>query len=346
MAPPRSTAVKAKTATEEPVSEQDELDVEIADSAVKAKTAPRGQRRASTAKSMFAAMDDHREFARIVAYGKEGSTKTTSALTASQNGRVLLINAEGGIKKNALRQHGVNTANVAMWPAEPGEAITQRKLDGLFRQIKSDLAADPDAWYAVVMDSATDIVEQMVSFVQTNRVDKIRKRSGEDSVDEVDAFFTDRADYGTMSKMMLDVIRKFRDLPCHLIITALERKDQDKDEGGVKYGPAVSPAVQTPLLGYSDMVLAYKAPDEDGPARALTKRTSLYRCKDRNGVLPMVLAEPTFIRILAYIEGELTPETDPVQATLKAAPAEKTGKKSKKSTRKTPTPENDEEKDD
>ena len=267
--------------------------------------------------SLFADLDSTDEFLNILLYGREGSGKTTAAVTLANlgYGNVLVVNAEGGLKKNTLKRLGIDTSRIKMWPPQ-GESITHRGLDELHRTLKADLANDPKSWAGVVFDSATEIVPALVDQVATDRIDKASKRGV--NIDAVDQFFTDRSDYGTMSKMFRDILRKFRDLPTHFVVTALERRDVDDDSGKVSYGPAVTPGVQADLLGFVDLVLACSAADaEEGkPFRALTKSAGKYRGKDRLGVLPRVLVNPTMPRILAYENGELTEASDPEQAAL------------------------------
>lgn len=280
-------------------------------------TATPPARRAQPARtsSLFTPLRDNKEYIRVLMYGREGSGKTTSALRASTGGKTLIIDAEGGLKQKALAKRGVDVDNVVVFTPPNGEPLTHAHLNSAYRQVQADLAKDPDSWYAVVIDSASDIVTSMVHHVSDDRVTKARERGVE--IDEVDEFFTDRSDYGTMAKMFRDVLRKFRDLPCHLVITALERRDVDEDTGAVMYGPAVSPALVTDLTGYMDLVLACQAANEDGkPFRAATSRTKRYRAKDRLGVLPAVLVDPFFDRIAQYVDGTLTPDTDPIQDQL------------------------------
>lgn len=266
----------------------------------------------------FVPLEDEEEFLNAVFYGREGSGKSTSLarMTALPGtGKVLVVNAEGGLKVKALRKHGVDTSQIAVWPNKAkGEKVSFQGLDMLHRRILADLQRDPTSWKGVGLDSATDIFTAILDHVQAKRVHKL-KMAGKD----VDEDFVDISDYGTMSKMFRDIVRKFRDLPCHVVITALERRDVDKDTGKPQYGPAVTPGLMTDLLGYADVVLMCKAADEDGPFRALTRANSRYRAKDRFDVLPRVMAEPTFDRIMAYVEGTLTEDTDPFQDDLGSA---------------------------
>jgi hypothetical protein len=272
---------------------------------------------ATNKSSLFASLDETDEYLNILLFGREGSGKTTAAVSLANlgYGQVLVVNAEGGLKKNTLKRHGIDTSRIQVWPPQ-GTPISHAGLDEVYRQIKADLAQDPKSWAGVVFDSATEVVQALVDFVATDRIAKAEKKGI--NIDQIDQFFTDRSDYGTMSKMFRDILRKFRDLPCHFIVTALERRDVDEDTGKVQYGPAVTPGVQTDLLGYVDLVLACSAADdsEGKPFRALTRSSGKYRGKDRLNILPKVLVNPTVARILDYENGTLTEDTDPLQKAL------------------------------
>lgn len=267
---------------------------------------------------LFATLEDAEEYLNILYFGREGSGKTTAACSLAELGNVLVVNAEGGLKKNTLKRHGIDVSKIMTWP-KSGEPITHHGLVEVYNQIKADLDKNPNAWAGVILDSASEIVPALVDQVAKDRMEKSAKRG--QPVEGVDEFFTDRSDYGTMSKMFRDILRKFRDLPAHFVVTALERRDVDEDSGKVQYGPAVTPGVQADLLGYVDLVLACSAEDEETgkPYRALTRSTGKYRGKDRLGVLPAVLVNPTVPRILQYEHAEITEKTDPQQERLNNA---------------------------
>lgn len=282
---------------------------------------------ARTTDLLFTPLGDVKEYSRVLYYGREGSAKTTNLLSMANRGRILFINAEGGVKKRALQARGINLDNVAVWPPE-GQEISYQSLRDVYFQIKSDLEDNPESWFGIGFDSITDIVQGILDQVSTHRVEKTRNRGVD--VDLVDSFFVDRDDYGTMSKMMRKLMRDFRDLPTHVVYTALERRDVDEDSGKVAYGPALSPAVGTDLMGYVDLVLYCRAADEDQEVfRAVTKQAGKYRVKDRDGVLPRVLVNPTMPRILEYVEGTITEPEDEDQKLLKAPEPKQqtTGKK-------------------
>src|SRR5690625_8048708 len=94
-----------------------------------------------------------------------------------------------------------------------------------------------------------------------------------------------------MSKQFRDLLRKYRDLPCHLILTALERRDVDEDTGQVAYGPALSPGVQKEVLGYIDLVLYFNEVERETknesakPYLTVTHSSGRYRTNYSYGMI-------------------------------------------------------------
>ncbi|QLF82731.1 RecA-like DNA recombinase [Microbacterium phage SBlackberry] len=269
---------------------------------------------------LFVAYDETEEHLNVLYWGREGSGKTIDLATATQLGKVLFINAEGGLKKRALLANGVDTSNLVVFP-RPGQELTYASFEQALFRVKSDLMDDPKSWFLVAIDSVTEIAAAFTEAVSDETFARNKAKNPNWTPGLNDQFFTDRGDYGVSTKMIRKLTRMLRDLPVHTAITALERRDVDEDTSKVAYGPAVGPALQTSLLGYVDVVLYTKAADEERPYfRAQTKKVGTARAKDRLGVIPTVLVDPTFPRLLAYNEGTLTEDTDPVQEALKQEP--------------------------
>ena len=308
--------IERKTPPKQPIPKNGELDI------------PTKVKKTQSAE-MFGELDESEEFLRVCFYGLEGSGKSTNGLTLANSGRMILVNAEGGAKKRALARRGIDTSNIAIWPQNAGDPITKASLDRLYNQIKADLEKDPNKWNGIMFDSSTDITQGLTSQVSDHRIVKAERNGA--VIDDVDQFFTDVADYGTMTKMFVDSLRKFRDLPLHVVYTALERRDVDKKTGDVTIGPAVTPGVATSLLGYVDIVIHCTAGDDEYPFRGLTNKGGIRRVKDRFGILPRVMVEPTMERIIEYAEGKYEDEVDPKQALLPVPKPKVSGKKPKPS---------------
>lgn len=306
---------------------------------------------------LFAPIEDTSDTYNMCFWGREGGGKTTAlataANTAPEGSKILVVNAEGGLKLAAMKRRGIDTSKIVVYPNPArNERLTRAGLDKVYRRVNADLSRDPNSWYMVAWDSATEIHEAIVSQVSERRLERSKSRiedaGGVAKFDEADEFFTDRDDYGTMSKMVKDLLRKFRDLPCHFVVTALERRDVDEKTSKVTYGPGVTPGLQNAILGYMDLNLYFKQEDEDGPYRALVRGVSTYRTKDRMGGLPKVIAEPSFARILGYTDGSITEAEDPLQAALPAVrpPKEKVSGKLPRGKAKAVTEAQDETKED
>lgn len=304
----------------------------------------------------FAPLTEVSETLNVLLYGREGTTKTTSlalaANLAPEGSRVLVINAEGGLKIAALRKRGVDVSKIVVWPApNSGVNISYKTLLELHETLHAQLMDNPTAWYLIGIDSITDIVEELRGHATANRIDRAMRNPTIVDKSQIDPDFVDRADYGVMTNQLRDWLRDMRDLPTHLVVTALERYDEETK----MTGPAVSPALANSLMGYVDvagyMRATLHAPGEDddqttlAEVRALTRPGKATRAKDRFDLLPRVLAEPTFPRIAQYVSGALVEESDPIQqayverraaelAEQAAAEAEKAERKAAKATPK------------
>jgi hypothetical protein len=277
----------------------------------------------------FGSLDDDDEFLSIMWWGKEGTGKTTNLarvaatkLAPVVKGNVLMINAEGGAKRTPLRKHGIDTSRFKTYP-QPGQQLTFEGLERLYYRLAADLDADPDSWGAVCWDSITAIHEKLLDNVieadmrkQAEILQRAKKTRGGRSgnITMRDRFETDGDDYGQMTSQVKLLLRKYSTLPCHFLVTALERRDEDKKRKGSKpqYGPAVTPALSTALLGYVDIVIRTHVLDEN-VYYGRTTPTEDSRGKDRLNSLPVELVDPTFDRIYAYVHGELQHETDRTQ---------------------------------
>lgn len=278
---------------------------------------------------VFGSLDDDTEYLSIMWWGKEGTGKTTNLarvaatkLASTVKGDILMINAEGGAKRTPLRKHGIDTSRFKTYP-RPGEVLTFEGLERLYYRLAADLERDPESWGAVCWDSITAIHEKLLDNVieaemrkQAEILQKAKKsragRSG--NITLRDRFETEGDDYGQMTNQVKLLLRKYRTLPCHFLVTALERRDEDRKRKGAKphYGPAVTPALATALLGYVDIVIRTHVLDEN-VYYGRTTPTEDSRGKDRMFSLPVELVDPTFDRVYGYIHGELEHETDRAQ---------------------------------
>lgn len=247
----------------------------------------------------------------VLYYGDGGTGKTTHIAHMADLGKVLLINAESGVKARALQRCGVDVSNIEIFP-EPGERLTYKTLEAEWLRLREELHKDPGAYVGTGWDSLTEIYKILLddAVKAGAAADERRGKPREEG-------FIDRSDYGVMSEQVRGLVRKFRDLPCHFCASALERRDID-DDGTVVYRPAVTPGLQTDMYGWFDLVCHTQVVNV-GPHeqyRGLFRPAGKFRGKDRYKVMPRELVNPTFDRVLDYVEESLSLEKDPV---MKAA---------------------------
>lgn len=282
----------------------------------RAEEAPDGAREAYT-------LDDQREVTNILYYGEAGTGKTTNLATMANLGRVLFINAEAGLKRRPLVDLGVEVGNIDIFPNPgAGERVSFDALENLFWSMKAQLDDDPNAYIGTMWDSVSEIYRLLLDDLRERGYEKA-KLAGK----QRDRFFTDRDEYGIMSEQVRLLIRRFRDLPIHFGVSALERRQQDEDDGTVTIEPSVNPALQGDLRGWMDMVCRTYVEETAGEVEfwGLFRPIGKYRGKDRLGATPKRLIDPTFERVVGYVSGDLDIKTDPAMAEARAR--RKEGKK-------------------
>lgn len=265
---------------------------------------PVGPAQAPAEDDWFGALKAEDDYLKVLWYGVEGSGKTTAAATAANEGRILIINAESGVKFNALAARGINVDNIRVWPnPERPQPITSATLEALHLRLLQDLRSNPGSWYAVMFDSVTEIHQALREQATERRVNKVQG---------TDPDWIDRDDYGVMTGQMRKLLRRFRDLPCHVLFTALETVDEKKDE----IRPAITPALCNDVLGYVDIVMRMGSPTDD--FRARTAKHGRIRAKDRFSLLPHRLMEPSFTRVKNYVLQGLNEADDATQEPIRA----------------------------
>ncbi len=313
--PKMTAAQKAATTRDASVEDTDDGSPEAYQGVPAAYTPPAkkpptyGQKgRTSTSADLFGSLEEDTDYIKWLMYGPQGSGKTTAACKAANHGKILVLRAEGGLKKMALASHGIDVSNIMVFPKQQGRRIRKADLIAVHEQLLADLEEDPDSWFAVVLDSVTEIHHTLREDATHKRVEKVLNRLTDPKlIAEFDEDFIDRDDYGAMTGQLREILRDFRDLPCHVIMTALQRVDDKTDENV----PAITPALRIDLMGYVDVLTAHKG--EDDSFRALTRATDKTHAKDRFNVLPKVWTEPDFDRLLQYMGGEFTTGGDDLQ---------------------------------
>jgi len=256
-----------------------------------------------------ATLSDTSDLVRALYYADPGNGKTTAIAHMAKLGYMVHIDPEKRLKAGPLKKLGVPTDNIEPFYDTSYEALEQLAFD-LRERLSNGEKIVGLGW-----DAAGEAARQ---FTQT-LVDKgVMKAASVGK--ERNPYATELSDYGDMTEQMRRILRRFKDLPIHLALAA--HIDRSTDENGaVRLAPAFTPAVGRDMMGYMDVVVHCRIELVDGEEEysGLCRPYGQYTAKDAFGVMPRVLVDPTFDRIVSYVRGDLTSATDPKQQAAKAA---------------------------
>ncbi len=251
-------------------------------------------------------LDDQNEPLRIVYYGDPGSRKTTYAMAAANLGRIVVLDADHGLKARALRRHGIDTSNI-----EVHTEMTYTSIQAKLFQVATRLA-DGEQIFALVIDTATVMLPYLLDPIAAKAIQRQRAKGLDTSDFEISLDAR-----GELSEAFRKINRQILDLGIHVILVCHVRRDIDQATSTVRVGPAMPPGLQADLIGLYDYVLHCRTEEfpglEEDEGSALTRKRSIYVAKDRYYALPPTFVDPTFERLLGYTNGEIVRETDPVQ---------------------------------
>ncbi|MGD2215173.1 MAG: ATP-binding protein [Gemmatimonadales bacterium] len=217
----------------------------------------------------------------VLVYGPSGAGKTYLARTTGALEQTLVVAAEPGL----LTLRDVDIAVTCV--------TSIADLKRVYAYLRS--GEHPYQW--VVLDSLSEVAEVCLVAAQQTAITKQGKRDGLKA-------------YGDMGETMIALVRAFRDLPLHVVMTAKQERIQD-DQGRLVYVPSLPGRKLGQAVPYLlDEVLALRAelgePDADGRpvvTRYLqTTSDGTYEAKDRSGRLA-IYEPPDLARIHQQIIG-------------------------------------------
>jgi len=174
-------------------------------------------------------LSERPKHAKMLVYGDSGVGKTVFASSAPRP--MLWIESEGGT--NSI--------------ADP-KGIDIVKASGLdtYREALQYLRSDEGRKYkTVVLDSFTETQASVLKeiMVAVHAADGTR-----------DEFTPQFQEYQRLVGVMREIVRGFRDLPMHVVVTALTREDKDELTGRTAVRPRLSPAIASEIPGFMDVV--------------------------------------------------------------------------------------------
>jgi len=195
--------------------------------------------------------------AKLLVYGESGVGKTTLCQTAP--GKTLVVSMESGLLsiKDAPNLDAIEVKE-AFEIEQIAELLENKTLD----------------YDTVCLDSVTEMAEILLSQEKAKSKDPRRA-------------------YGEVIEVMIKTMRRFRDLPMHVVFIAKQSRDRDESSGMFHYQPRmVGAKLPTQIPYFFDEVLVLRTfDDENEKGKTVTSRwlqTKIgqnYIAKDRSGKL-------------------------------------------------------------
>ncbi len=264
---------------------------------------------------MRRALDTQDDYAKVLYYGPTGRGKTTAVAHLANLGTSIMINSEGGVQKKPLVDLGLDVSNLLMFPGikEDGtpERICYDDLYDLYEEVKAQLLDEPGCIAGIGWDAIPETQKLVLEDIVAKGIAKAERKGL-----ERERFDVYLEDFGVNTEQMRILIRRFRDLPCHLALSAAPRRFNDPN-GKIVYGPDLTPKFTTDVVGYMNVIVYVDYMELPGWGEdnllyyGRVRNEPLYETKDRFNVLPALMPNPTMDRIVAYITGVMDQDTDP-----------------------------------
>ncbi len=205
------------------------------------------------------------------------------------------------MRRSALAKLGVDTAQIVTWPDWTLEGMEQ-----FYVTMKAALEDEPGSFFAVAIDSTTALAH---SWLEASVQESLARPAMQKKHPDRPPWDVFQEDYGALTeKMRSVVVRKLFTLPCHVVLVAHARRGETED-GLVKVGPDLSPAVTQSLITYSDWVLRMTMKETDGNVvRTIhTQPVGQFDAKDRFNVLDRSYDDVDLMDLFSIWENEVQP---------------------------------------
>ena len=252
-------------------------------------------------------VSEQQDYFKILVYGLPDAGKTTFSASGADHpsfGITAIMNLEKGLQS-------IRRSSAVQTPAITCEADIESVIVSLKSRAKG--------WENVqtlVVDSATEMQRILLEEAISNRM---KKKPGSGSKPQL-------SDYGDLTATTKRLCGMLRDLPCNVIVTALEKAHRDTEEGPItRVAPEMTDKACGALMGMFDNVWCMKkmaatkaVPATDGEdaidavdahTMMLTQAHGVYAAKTRNAefaaLLPSAMVNPTLPQIYDIFQESL-----------------------------------------
>jgi phage nucleotide-binding protein len=220
----------------------------------------------------------------MLLYGYYGVGKTYLGATAQDDkalAPLLIIDVEGGTTTVRHRSD-----------IEVIRASTFNRVVEVWSHLHNMGAKLP--WKTVMIDSLTELQKLDMNDIMRGVVNKDPDR---------DPDVPSQREWGKSSNHMRNIVRRFRDLPCNTIFTALAKEEKDGETGQVTVMPSLPGKLANEVPGFIDIVgyLYTNNETKNGASKItrmlLTQPTRKYKAKDRLAAFGDVVEEPSMPKL-------------------------------------------------
>ncbi len=230
-------------------------------------------------------------YVKMLVYGASGVGKTYLCCTAPD---CLVLLTEPSVADATLRAFARDRGvHVPVWDVSSGD-----ELDAAYEY----LAGGRHPFKTVVVDGLTDINQRVKRAVIQASIERARKRGREHDPDTLE-----EGDWGRVMERMSHIIQLFRDLPMHVVMTALA-VDVRNESRRVPFLQPRSVAERVPA--YFNCVAYLTAYEANGVVvrKLYTEGSEAFLAKNPGKALPTVVENPDLGRIFPAVLGALKNE--------------------------------------
>lgn len=235
-------------------------------------------------KKRIVSVRDAEPFVKVLLYGKNGKGKTRTGATAPKC--IICDVNEKGTK--SVRSY----PGVEVFPAKNWEDIV---------------------WFYWFLRSGEHDYESFmidtITMMQGVCMKQVLKEA-EDRDPNKDPALASQRDYGKVNTLMREQLLNFRNLPMHAVFIAQERTFDNEESGETERVPDLSPGCRSMATACVDFIGHIRAKEVRSVNRKTKKETKAWRTlmlvgphevyltKDRSGVLPRIVANPSIPLII------------------------------------------------
>jgi hypothetical protein len=250
----------------------------------------------------------------LLIYGKPGVGKTFLAASADHVPAmrpVLYLNIEGG---DMTLRHAAPEIRKVPEEGSLSWAQLEAVYDTLARQCRNGAQPGEFVPRTVILDTLTECQKMNMSQIMAELLSAEPDKNWDPDIPDVRR-------WGKNIEQIRKWVRKYRDLPLNVIMTAHEVEDKDQMTGLLSHRPQLSGKLSNEVAGFFDVVAYLYVKQEEvldkktntksnQPVRKLlTGHLEGYVAKDRSGNLPLVLENPTMADVFGYITAGINKET-------------------------------------